>query len=30
VNIVCSARYLPGIDLTTGKPSEEKSTPDNK
>ena len=30
VNIVCSARYLPGIDLTTGKPSEEKSTPDSK
>jgi hypothetical protein len=30
VNIVCSARYLPGIDLATGKTSEEKSTPDSK
>jgi hypothetical protein len=30
VNIVCSARYLPGIDLATGKTIEEKQTPDSK
>lgn len=30
VNIVCSARYLPGIDLATGKTSEEKQAPDSK
>jgi len=30
VNIVCSARYLPGTDLSTGKTSEEKSTPNSK
>jgi hypothetical protein len=30
VNIVCSARYLPGTDLSTGKTSEEESTPNRK
>ncbi len=30
VNILCSARYLPGTDLSTEKNSEEKSTPNHK
>jgi hypothetical protein len=30
VNIICTARYLPGTDLSTGKTSEEESTPNNK
>jgi hypothetical protein len=30
VNIMCSAHYLPGIDLSTGKMSEEESKPDSK
>ena len=30
VSVVCTARYLPGIDINTGKPSAEESTSNNK
>lgn len=30
VNIICSARYLPGTDLTEESSSEEKPTPNHK
>jgi hypothetical protein len=30
VNVICTARYLPGIDINTGKPSAEESTSSNK
>jgi hypothetical protein len=30
VNVICTARYLPGTDLSKGNPSEEESTPDSK
>jgi hypothetical protein len=30
VNIICTARYLPGVDIDTGKPSAEESPSNNK
>ncbi len=30
VNVLCSARYLPGTDLSTEDSSEEKPTPNHK
>ncbi|HXW16062.1 MAG TPA: hypothetical protein VEN79_16260 [Terriglobia bacterium] len=30
VSIICTARYLPGIDIETGKPSAEESTSNHK
>jgi len=30
VNLVCTARYLPGTDIGAEKPSAEESTPDHK
>jgi hypothetical protein len=30
VNVICTARYLPGVDINAGKTSEEESAPNRK